>query len=113
MNKYEQMNNFEINKAVEQATGMYCEDYDGNYMPTLDVCNNPSDAFPIMLKYGISLHIDDEIFAYKGERYDCEGCIDGYEFICDVTQDGRNPLRVAMIVFLMMKEAEKESVNAL
>ncbi|MNE21818.1 hypothetical protein D3C80_1149960 [compost metagenome] len=61
-----------------------------------DPCNNPADAWPIIVKYGIG------IIPFKNglsESWDLgNGLING-------TVKDKNPLRAAMIVFLMMKEA--------
>lgn len=105
MNKYEQMSDFEINKAVEKATGMYCEDYNGNYIPTLDTCNNPSDAFPIILKYEIAI----SPYSISEDSPNCEKYKDMWFAMKDKDWyiDDKNPLRAAMIIFLMIKETEK------
>lgn len=81
---------------------------------TVDYCNNPADAWPIIVENNISIshvicrysstslsynprHLDDsddvfKIFTFTGD-------------IGDVSS--RAALRSAMIVFLMMKDAEK------
>jgi hypothetical protein len=64
-----------------------------------DYCNKPQDAFPIMDENRISLFYDyanfGECTAHSGEE---RGANYEFEF------SHKNPLRAAMIVFLMMKE---------
>lgn len=67
---------------------------DGNgfyEIPVLNYCNNPEYAYPIIYKNGISIGI----YGY-GEW--------GAGGIKHTHIDGVNPLRAAMIVFLMMQE---------
>lgn len=71
-----------------------------------DYCNNPSDAWPIIVKHGISLTQD------YGE-WESEACLDlpvgahGTDELCSVGGIDKNPLRAAMIAFLLLKESEK------
>ena len=70
-----------------------------------DPCNNPSDAWPIILANNISitkcLHLDEwEVFG-GGVLVDYEHCIISE---CGCFCSNKNPLRAAMIVFLMMQE---------
>ncbi|HFK7186572.1 TPA: phage protein NinX family protein [Serratia odorifera] len=72
----------------------------------LDYCNNPADAWPIIVKYGISLFHD------YGE-WESEACLDlpvgthGTDELCSVGGIDKNPLRAAMIAFLLLKESGK------
>ncbi|MGH2623651.1 MAG: phage protein NinX family protein [Sphingobacterium sp.] len=60
-----------------------------------DPCNNPADAWPIIVENGISVILHDE---YQGQPwFACKGRINATH---------ANPLRAAMIVFFMMKDAE-------
>lgn len=66
-----------------------------------DYCNNPSDAWPIIASSGISLN--------HGGKLDGDSWIDFW--YCG---DGKgscfndeNPLRAAMIVYLMMRDEDK------
>lgn len=75
-----------------------------NWMPSkgncFNPCNNPSDAWPIITENSIV------IMPYmRGEKPALWLCFDVNNSDLDC-QDG-NPLRAAMIVFLMMKDAEK------
>lgn len=68
-----------------------------------DPCNNPADAWPILLENNISLvkwQHDDVWAAWSGA-----GMAYG-EVECEHIEHDENPLRAAMIVFLMMKEGE-------
>ena len=73
-----------------------------------DYCNNPSDAWPIILEYQIS------IAKYEWlEKWDAHGggvCVDYDHCIIsnsDCSYSNKNPLRAAMVVFLMMQEQAK------
>lgn len=127
MNKYDEMSDFEINKAVayilyadidgmdyteyliikhskeEGANAIY---YCGGQQ--LDYCNLAGDAWPIIVKYEISLLIscDEWIAEFDFQTHDDEynDCIDDW---C-VEGIDKNPLRAAMICFLKMKDAEDD-----
>lgn len=74
-------------------------------------CNNPADAWPIIVQSGISLikctvgsgcwsaEIITDIDEETDNLFQCQSSFD--------YQDA-NPLRAAMIVFLMMKESEND-----
>ncbi|EPY9202391.1 phage protein NinX family protein [Morganella morganii] len=122
MNKYRDKSDFEINKAVAERylTREYRVNSADKTVELMDVslfrefggkinlkdkhitgkfdpCNNPADAMPIINDYGISLIYQEGEFQFA-------------------TNDGNyhsgvsNPLKAAMIVFLMMKEAENEKI---
>lgn len=61
-----------------------------------DPCNNPADAMPIINEYGISLIYQEGEFQFATNDGNIE---------CSIS----NPLKAAMIIFLMMKDAENES----
>lgn len=119
MKNYAEMSDFEINSAVASALGVDFEAHEtGVYASVkwlgdnvvsvagiVDYCNNWADAGPVMLENRISLLLaDDSIaYAYSKNTYDEFGCLEGYEF----EAEHKNPLRAAMIVFLMMKDEEK------
>lgn len=123
MTDYSKMSDFEINKAVAEY------DLDGDWLlePTDDrrftffnlgvaskrtaklpnYCNNPSDAWPIIFEGRIAIIPDsaagewvafNEFTLYEGD----------WMFASDPARhvNGKNPLRAAMIVYLMMKESE-------
>ena len=99
MKDYSKMSDFEINKAVSTALGMdvsgATEENNMMYGYVPDICNNPSDAMPILIENRISLTwVNSECRASSVKA--------GYhEFSCG------NALRAAMIVYLMMKDEEK------
>ncbi|MEM8109120.1 DUF2591 family protein [Morganella morganii subsp. sibonii] len=108
MNKYRDKSDFEINKAVAEVliqSGFIIgiEYYDKHILVTdkyannypFDPCNNPADAMPIINEYGISL-------MYKEREFQV-ATNDGNYYCCM-----SNPLKAAMVIFLMMKEAENE-----
>ena len=97
MKDYSKMSDFEINKAVATALGMdvsgATEENNIMYGYVPDICNNPSDAWPIIFENEISLVVveDGVWIARFGSVFD----------------ESSNPLRSAMIVYLMMKDEEK------
>ena len=126
MKDYASMSDFEINKSVadiamngvwhvkpshpDNDTGGWL--YGSNGIQTYelpDYCNNPADAWPIIIGQKLSLiNADDEwlcvpdyatVDGVAGE--DIQKIYFSYGYV------DANPLRCAMIVFLMMKEGEK------
>lgn len=119
---YSKMSDFEINLAVAHVaigSGGYDWNSDkkevylaamdgGEFLPNayFNPCNNPADAWPIIINNKISIiNAGDEwlcvpdgetVDGWTGDSVDCiwhsRGCVD------------KNPLRAAMIVFLMMQE---------
>lgn len=107
MNKYHDKSDFEINKAVavningtdavlEKFGRIYISDGDRGAMVSFSPCNNPADAMPIINEYGISLIYQEREFQFATNDGNIE---------CSIS----NPLKAAMIIFLMMKDAENES----
>lgn len=110
MSNYSELSDFEINKRVAESLGLYaraksnCVNYGtdensvsvgfGGCMRTVDYCNNWADAGQIIVENKICTvapdGINDEWCAYSWD--------DEHEWWHE------NPLRAAMIVFLMMKE---------
>lgn len=68
---------------------------------SFDPCNNPADAWPIILENRISImqEIKCDCAAFGGFSMHHSGQADWDVCACD-----KNPLRAAMIVFLMMQE---------
>ena len=107
---YEEMSDFEINKQVAINRGGYqghvehmqhgVKESDrashGLLFTERDYCNNPSDAWPIIVANRIN------VYASEGPDFMpwMAGC-GGFMV------SNKNPLRAAMIVFLMMQEQEK------
>lgn len=95
MKNYYEMSDFEINKEVEKLQGVYCEDMNGRYVPTCDYCNNIEDAWPIVFENRITVNPYDNPSEGWFATYDTSFFI-----------DNENPLKAAMIVYLMMEDAE-------
>lgn len=112
------MSDFEINKAVAINRGGYCGHVEhmehgvkeadrksnGLFYTEKDYCNNPSDAWPIMKANGIAAVAEGGVLVgatnNSQEFYEPYGSI-VYQCLHP------NPLRAAMIVFLMMEEQKK------
>lgn len=117
MTDYSKISDLEINRAIAKQIGgeILFDEYGSPYRldpcamsaysgrdfdeVEFDPCNNPADAWPIIIWSMISLcanrmpNGDEKWFAMgPGEIY--------------MQAAHKNPLRAAMIVFLMMKEAE-------
>ena len=132
---YEDMSDFEINKAVAFALGMkvqvtferhhgFTEEYHKRYPSTIWAAEcdkygkqidaweqkvftkSPEDAWPIILGYGIC--ITSPTVGRKKKIWSASWNEDGGRWSSgDIKHGDENPLRAAMIVFLMMKDAEK------
>ena len=110
MKDYSKMSDFEVNKAVAINVGGYQghvehmkhgvkesdRDSHGMFYFERDYCNNPSDAWPIINR--------ERIGVYPSEGPEFMPWIAAKNAI-SVTD--KNPLRAAMIVYLMMKDEEK------
>lgn len=111
MKDYSKMSDFEINKEVALSLGIEVVGWDGkiygglernidnvtSVIGVIDYCNNPSDAWPIILENNIWIQPD-----MIGDGFwHCMDCND------DIHAKDKNPLRAAMIVYLMMKDEEK------
>ncbi|AUR83723.1 NinX [Vibrio phage 1.039.O._10N.286.55.A2] len=112
--KYEEMIDFEINSAVAKIVtgGDVIEKHDMAEAPTdsgvqviykvgvhgefLDYCNNPSDAWSIIVDNGIGMHKQHNQSWFSSWTTGEFDCVD------------KNPLRAAMICFLKMKGSENE-----
>ncbi|AGN89480.1 hypothetical protein Eta_0034 [Serratia phage Eta] len=102
MTDYSKMSDFEINKAVGFAVG-----YATCIEPYFEVviinktgrqfnpCNSPADAWPIIVANRIGV-----LPASNGDKWAAH-----YQEWRVAVAD-KNPLRAAMIVFIMIKEAE-------
>lgn len=125
---YSQLSDFEINKRVAEivysievvADDFYAKDVpfayhkDGQVFIFIDEplsgdwrsykpCNNPADAWPIIVSNQISLMYEEAIGKWcAGKPYWVDGC----EWQLDIDVMEANPLRAAMIVFLMMQDAK-------
>lgn len=116
---YESMGDFEINKAaflLAAKLGLLdFEDVMQSKNPDSDAvmygdganwyawngCNNPADAWPIMLENGIApLAENGGIYGATTDTYEYYEPHGNVIYSCE----DKNPLRAAMIVFLMMSE---------
>ncbi|WP_272667619.1 MULTISPECIES: phage protein NinX family protein [unclassified Providencia] len=108
MNKYTGLSDFEINKKVALHVGGFAlsltvvddgyktEGNRGNFNP----CNNPADAMPIIIENKICMNYVDIDIGWGACHFDGEkGELEVYD---------KNYYRVAMICFLLMKDAENE-----
>lgn len=115
---YAEMSDFEINKAVAIALGHKCYYGDGSFtnglmgssvvvkgngvIGAVNFCNSWADAGPIIEQNKISLAFDGvEWWADDKAKFIC----DDYVWKVD-GEASRNPIRAAMIVFLMMQGDE-------
>ena len=118
---YEEMSDFEVNGYVsmhmhgfswiEFVDGCASHVKCGNecspgfaMIEVSDYCNNPSDAWPIIFRNDIMLNPNcaDSLWkAEQGFRFKPSG------FYKVATAYSKNPLRAAMVVFLMMQEASQ------
>lgn len=112
MKDYASMSDQELGRLVAAARGM---DGGGSYSGAtlvvrngvwdiFDPCNNPADAWPILLDNEISLvkFKGDDVWEAWGSVSSCYGELERAH-----AEPDENPLRAGMIVFLMMKESEK------
>lgn len=111
MADYSKMSDPEINIMVSKSLyGELSNWHKGELNEgVVDYCNNPSDAWPIICKSLISISPHYK-FTDESEEYISHS----NKWVADnVMSDGKsfrykdtNPLRAAMIVYLMMKESE-------
>lgn len=113
MKNYEEMSDFEINKAVALIAGVtfnddgepvrFVECDTGAYADfneiEFDPCNNPEDACPIIIENRIGTIPAPDNGLWKAAHRKIGNDDTPYHF----TQD-KNPLRAAMIVFLKMND---------
>lgn len=120
--KYEQMNDEDINHAVLKAIHGDAVDFwalsdcgkflydcgpigaDYHQIELKDYCNNPADAWPVIIGNNISTYpmydADTGANVYEPSGYWCSEHFDMPGFVAK----DRNPLRAAMVVFLIMQE---------
>ena len=113
---YSELSDFQINKLVAEKLGVQLEQTTffsnppsddcfalgrmvGNTFKVVDYCNNPSDAWPIILENKIDIEHPDERYGSIATCTARDIC--GSPIQVDYGID-ENPLRAAMIVFLMM-----------
>lgn len=111
MKDYSAMSDFDIQQAVLHETwGKHPVRLLGKMMLDImlsdyDPCNNPADAWPIIKQVEISILKDNglHLWCAAPSAY----WADGSEWQISGEVMDANPLRAAMIVYLMMKDAEK------
>lgn len=91
--EYEEMSDFEINcrihAEVMQISGL-------NSFKAKDYCNNPSDAWPII--------VENHIAVVPYQYTIPQAWPTAFGAASTLTTEDRNPLRAAMIAFLKMRE---------
>lgn len=114
MKDYSAMSDFEINKSVAISSGKNVKliklDSDDQECAVIvgekftvekkefDPCNNPSDAWPIIVENKLHLTTEEDgIWSSRGYS----------DKHVPIDFEHPNPLRAAMIAYLMMKDAEK------
>lgn len=107
---YSKLSDFEINKLVakhEGVRGFNCENVGGgsalkfSNWKELDYCNNPADAWPIIAENRITVMIDDTTNDWSAAVVQDFCDSSAFKF----SNCHKNPLRAAMVTFLMMHEA--------
>lgn len=112
---YEDMTDFEINALIAKYTGFnLCKGQ--HYKPGVahwsegeckmfDACNNPGDAWTIIQSAKINLLWDTESTEWEAQAIVTTDMY--FPSTCEHFYYDKNPLRAAMIVYLMMNEDKK------
>ena len=100
MKDYASMSDYEIAEKIGKAIGLVSGAGDlyikNGVWTRFDPCNNPADAWPVILQSKIS------IFALDDDDWGARG------YNCIIRSINPNPLRAAMELFLKMKESEND-----
>ncbi|MBN4863316.1 MULTISPECIES: phage protein NinX family protein [Providencia] len=118
MNKYTELSDFKINRRIAVMIHKYSdfiEQYDNKTIyvdgNVFDPCNNPADAMPIIIENDIAIFpahkLGIENWCAASGFYD----IGEREVIWGMESNNKNPLRAAMELFLLMRDAENNNVN--
>lgn len=127
---YSQLSDFEINKLVAKATDTQIEETyqfvnggediadhmsgivmmrkitsNRKHWKLYDPCNNAADAWPIILKNGINVFTDMIPHGLLGQARASVISHEPPKSECIIAKDA-NPLRAAMIVFLMIQDVK-------
>ena len=111
---YSDLTDFEINKLVAEALGFECPSLEGRLSEvfrhrkgnpmrdekTVNYCNNPNDAWPIILENKVCLDYN----YMKSEWLASIFLFNGVDDFDQYESKHVNPLRAACIVFIMMNE---------
>lgn len=109
MTDYSKLSDYEISKRIARVIGGFCEEdfceahslifkRHGRFQYSFfEPCNNPADAWPIIVESKITVHAP-----MKYDEPEEWLAFDVHD--SDIIFKDKNPLRAAMIVFLMMQE---------
>lgn len=97
---YSKLSDFEINCEVSKLTRDNANNPDSGYLVINDYCNNPADAWPIIVDN--LLRMTPVVHHGSVSWIVCRG---------DYGVSHENPLRAAMIVFLMTQESANVQAN--
>lgn len=109
---YSQLSDFEINKRVAVELGHYIEEEkygnasvgafhsDGVVYKSHDYCNNPADAWPIIVDNKIKIESVRRVRNYNEWYEEWDASVNSPHFC----ESHKNPLRAAMIVFLLSQD---------
>ena len=110
---YSKMSDFQINMAVHGCLGLDlhdCTEVAGSLTKIrstgghcVDYCNNPADAWQIIQENGISINHCNGVWEASFEWDAPVGAFGTYETVTTSTEH-KNPLRAAMVAYLMMRE---------
>lgn len=106
MTDYSKMSDLEINIMVSKSLyGELSNWHKGELNEgVVDYCNKAEDAWPIIVEEKISIMFDSTLPEYEGEYHEWCSAISSCQKYGIQYQS--NPLRAAMIVYLMMKESD-------
>lgn len=114
---YSQLHDAQINMMVCKALGLELSSYARIIMQDdatillsdnktlVDYCNNPADAWPIILNNGINVFTDMIPHGLLGQARASVISPEPPNSECIIAKDA-NPLRAAMIVYLMMQDTK-------
>lgn len=97
---YSKLSDFEINCEVSKLTRDNANNPDSGYLVINDYCNNPADAWPIIVDN--LLRMTPVVHHGSVSWIACRG---------DYGVSHEKPLRAAMIVFLKMQESANVQAN--
>ncbi|CNI68563.1 Protein of uncharacterised function (DUF2591) [Yersinia frederiksenii] len=119
MINYSMMSDFDIQQEVLRANwGKHPTRLLGRCMLDItlsdyDPCKNPADAWPIIVENKINIEWGGNIATDLFGKVSANVCsVDGKVIAFDVDTDEYNPLRAAMICFLMIKSEETLTKSA-
>ena len=100
---YSKLSDFEINKLIENIVRPGWQESD--YRVPNSYCNNPADAWPIIVENKISLNHYSGTWEASWE-YDAPVGAFGTDEEVTGTIGDSNPLRAAMLVYLQLQEGK-------